>query len=84
MSNKKSYMSEENIIAEGLFDKIKKYFKDKKVLNKVKKDPKVKNNLKNLNNSQQKLEDLLNGYLKDAGLEPDVKLSRFVAKDFIK
>jgi hypothetical protein len=77
-------MNKESILTEGFFDKIKKYFKDKKIRKKVANDPKVKSKLKDLNSSQQSLEDLLNGYLKDAGEKPDVKLSKYKAKDFIK
>ena len=71
-------MNKESILTEGFFDKIQKYFKDKKIRKKVANDPKVKSKLKDLNSSQQSLEDLLNGYLKD------VKLSKYKAKDFIK
>ena len=84
MSKKKSYMNRDNLLSEGFFDKLKKFIKDKRVLKKVQNDPKVKNNLNKLNSSQKDLENYLNKLLKDAGLEQNVKLSKFDAKDFIK
>ena len=63
---------------------MKKFIKNKKVLKKVQNDPKVKQSLNNLNTSQENLENHLNKLLKKAGLEPDVKLNRFTAKDFVK
>ena len=84
MSKKKSYMNRNNLLSEGFFDKLKKFIKDKKVLKKIKNDLKVKNTLNKLNNSQEDLEDYLNKLLKDAGLKPNVTLSKFDAKDFIK
>ena len=84
MSKKKSYMNRDILICEGFFDKLKKFIKDKRVLKKVQNDPKVKNNLNKLNSSQKDLENYLNKLLKDVGLEPNVKLSKFDVKDFIK
>tara|TARA_Y100001938_G_scaffold102083_1_gene139414 strand:+ start:1087 stop:1341 length:255 start_codon:yes stop_codon:yes gene_type:complete len=84
MSKKKSYMNRDNLLSEGFFDKLKKFIKDKRVLKKVQNDPKVKNNLNKLNSSQKDFEKYLNKLLKDAGLEPNVKLSKFDVKDFIK
>ena len=84
MSKKKSYMNRDNLLSEGFFDKLKKFIKDKKVLKKVQNDPKVKSSLNKLNISQKNLENYLNKLLKDAGLEQNVKLSKFDAKDFIK
>ncbi len=77
-------MNRDNLLSEGFFDKLKKFIKDKRVLKKVQNDPKVKNNLNKLNSSQKDFEKYLNKLLKDAGLEPNVKLSKFDVKDFIK
>ncbi len=83
MSKKKSYMNTTNLIAEGFFSKLFKKIKDRKVLKKIKKDKEVNKYLSNLNKGTKRLEDRLNGYLKDAGLKPDVKLDKYNLKDFI-
>ncbi len=83
MLKKKSYMNKSNIIAEGFFSKLFKKIKDRKLQKKIKNDRKVNNHLNKLNQSTQNLEDLLNSYLKDAGLKPDAKLSKFTLKDFL-
>ena len=75
-------MNKSNIIAEGFFSKLFKKIKNKKVLKNIKKDKEVTKHLNNLNKGTKKLEDRLNGYLKDAGLKPDVKLDKYNLKDF--
>lgn len=82
---KKTYMDNKNILSEGFFSKLFNLLKikDDDVIDKVKKDKKVKKSLNNLNKNREDLENMLNSYLKDAGLKPDVKLNRYSLKDFI-
>ena len=49
MSKKKSYMDKENIINEGLFDKLKQFVKDRKLKKTISKDKKFKSALNNIN-----------------------------------
>tara|TARA_B100000287_G_scaffold257394_1_gene241969 strand:+ start:615 stop:863 length:249 start_codon:yes stop_codon:yes gene_type:complete len=81
MSKKKSYMDNENIIAEGFFSKLFKAIKDNNVKKKIKKDKELNKHIKSLNKRTQSLEDRLNGYLKAAGKKP-IKLDTYTLKDF--
>ena len=82
MSDKKSYMNQSNLIAEGFFSKLIKQIKDRKTFKKIKSDKKLNKNIDDLNKSTKSLEDRVNGYLRDAGQEP-IKLAKFSIKDFI-
>ena len=78
MSKKKSYMDKENVLSEGFFDKLKSYFKDKKIINSLKKDKKFIQHLDKLNTSVDNIEK----YFKDQNI--DISLNKFSAKDFRK
>ena len=82
MSDKKSYMNQSNLIAEGFFSKLIKQIKDRKTFKKIKSDKKLNKNIDDLNKSTKNLEDRVNGYLRDAGQEP-IKLAKFSIRDFI-
>ncbi len=82
MSDKKSYMNQSNLIAEGFFSKLIKQIKDRKTFKKIKSDKKLNKNIDDLNKSTKSLEDRVNGYLRDAGQEP-IKLAKFSIRDFI-
>ena len=82
MSDKKSYMNQSNLIAEGFFSKLIKQIKDRKTFKKIKSDKKLNKNIDDLNKSTKSLEDRVNGYLRDAGQEP-IKLAKFSIMDFI-
>jgi flagellar motility protein MotE (MotC chaperone) len=82
VSDKKSYMNQSNLIAEGFFSKLIKQIKDRKTFKKIKSDKKLNKNIDDLNKSTKSLEDRVNGYLRDAGQEP-IKLAKFSIKDFI-
>ena len=81
--SKKSYMNKSNLIAEGFFSKLFKKIKDKRLQKTIKKDKKFNKHLDNLNKGTKNLEDLMNGYLKDAGLKPNIKLDTYTLKDFL-
>ena len=80
MSDKKSYMNQSNLIAEGFFSKLIKQIKDRKTFKKIKSDKKLNKNIDDLNKSTKSLEDRVNGYLRDAGQEP-IKLAKFSIRD---
>tara|TARA_Y100000361_G_C10943494_1_gene229988 strand:- start:307 stop:555 length:249 start_codon:yes stop_codon:yes gene_type:complete len=82
VSDKKSYMNQSNLIAEGFFSKLIKQIKDRKTFKKIKSDKKLNKNIDDLNKSTKSLEDRVNGYLRDAGQEP-IKLAKFSIRDFI-
>ena len=84
MRKKKSYMNNNNILSEGFFTKLFNLFKikDKNVMKKIQNDRKVKVSLKKLNSGKEDLENLLNGYLKNAGIDKRVELNRYSLKDF--
>lgn len=73
MSKKKSYMDKDNILSEGILDKLFKFLKlDKSEQDKVKKDRKLKNVISDFNNAQKKLEKSLHKYTGEK-----VKLTRY-------
>ena len=73
MSKKKSYMDKDNILSEGILDKLFKFLKlDKSEQDKVKKDRKLKNVISAFNNDQKKLEKSLHKYTGEK-----VKLTRY-------
>ncbi len=79
MSDKKSYMSNQNILAEGFFEKLKSILKlDNKKIKTLKKDRKVTNSLKQLNKSWS---DLAKSMEKDYGIKPNFE--KFKLSDFI-
>ena len=84
MSKKKSYMNNENILAENFFSKLAKLLgfpsKAEKLL---KKDKKIVSGFKNLNKGVQDIEDAMNKTAKEFGLKK-VKLSKYKLSDFIK
>ena len=82
MSDKKSYMNQSNLIAEGFFSKLLKFIKDKNVVNKLKKDKQLNKDLSTLNKLSKDTEDRLNKDLISLGKKP-IKLSKFSIKDFI-
>ncbi len=82
MSNKKSYMSNSNLIAEGFFSKLFKKVKDKKLFKKLKKDKELNSHIDTMNKTTQSLEDDLNDALRAAGEKP-IKLDKFSIRDFI-
>ena len=85
MSKKKSYMNNENILAENFFSKLARLLgfpsKAEKLL---RKDKKIMSGLKDLNRGVQDIEDALNKRAKDFGLQKKVKLSKYKLSDFIK
>ena len=79
MSDKKSYMNNQNILAEGFFEKLKSILKlDNKKIKTLKKDRKVTNSLKQLNKSWS---DLAKSMEKDYGIKPNFE--KFKLSDFI-
>tara|TARA_A100001391_G_scaffold89038_1_gene58862 strand:+ start:24 stop:263 length:240 start_codon:yes stop_codon:yes gene_type:complete len=79
VSDKKSYMSNQNILAEGFFEKLKSILKlDNKKIKTLKKDRKVTNSLKQLNKSWS---DLAKSMEKDYGIKPNFE--KFKLSDFI-
>ena len=82
MQKKKSYMNTINILSEGFFDTLKKYFTQ---YPKLKNDKKFNAALKDLNKGTQKLEDLMNAEIKKYKLKKKpVKLDKFKTSDFFK
>ena len=79
MDTKKSYMSNDNIISEGFFNKIFQFAKNLKSddKNKIKKNRKLKLSLTLLNKAVSGIEKTLK---KDHGV--DVELERFKLSDF--
>ena len=78
MSQKKSYMDRNNILAEGFFSKLFNAFKiDTKTQKKIKSNTKVKKQLIKLNKS---VSDLENSISKLYGM--DVELSKYKLSDF--
>ncbi len=84
MSNKKSYMDNENIITENFFGKLKKLLglssKEEKIL---KKNKSFMKSFKSLGNITTELEKAINQDLKKLGKKP-IKLDRYKLSDFIK
>ena len=84
MSNKKSYMDNENIITENFFGKLKKLLglssKEEKIL---KKNKLFMKSFKSLGNITTELEKAINQDLKKLGKKP-IKLDRYKLSDFIK
>ena len=72
MSKKKSYMNHENILSEGFFDKVCKFFK---LLNKVKKERKLLKNpliarkVNKFNKDMDQLEGSIKDLAKKYGIE---------------
>ena len=68
-----SFMDRDNIIEEGLFDKLKDYFKDRKKYDKLTKilmkDPKVKDAVKRFNDAHDDLQNNLKELRKKYGLD---------------
>ena len=81
MSNKKSYMSSNNILSEGFFDSLRKFAKKLKPNEKkdIKKSSKVKSALSSLNKSVGSME---KAFKDTYGV--DVKLDKFKLSDFLK
>ena len=78
---KKSYMSLDNIISEGIFDRILNVIKKSK----VKKDKKIQSKISSLNSDVSELEKLFNQRFKE--LNPKhkpIKLSKYKVSDFLK
>ena len=91
MSKKKSYMNKNNLLTEGFFDKIKKFFrlstsqekelkKNKKVQNIVKI---LNNDVKDLNKDVVEFEKLMTDAFKDLGIDRKVDIPKYKLKDFI-
>ena len=82
MSKKKSYMDNENILAEGFFNKLKKLLKlspkEQKVL---KKNKSFMASFKSLGKATSELEDAINQDLKRLGKKP-IKLDKYELSDF--
>ena len=76
---KKSYMNKDNIISDGVFDKIKKIF----AVSKLKKDPIITKNVDKMNDIVDDLEVWLNDKRKELKMKP-AKLPRYNASDFYK
>ena len=82
MSKKKSYMSKNNILSEGVLDTIIKYLTQ---YPKLRNSKEFKSGLKDLNKGQKRLEDLINAEIKKYGLKrKPVKLQNFKTSDFFK
>ena len=81
MSKKKSYMSKENILSEGILDKLLRKLKTSR----LSKDKKIVSNLTSLNSGVLEIEKELNKRFKE--LDPKykpIKLSKYKLSDFIK
>ena len=73
-------MNKENILSEGFFDTIKKFFKSNPELKVLKKDKKFNDALSDLNNGQQKLEDIMNAEIEKYGLKrKPIKLQKCIS-----
>ena len=87
MSKKKSYMNNENILAENFFSKLARLLgfpsKAEKLL---RKDKKIMSGLKDLNKGIRDIEDGINAYRKEFGLGKGkkVKVDKYKLSDFIK
>ena len=82
MLKKKSYMSKNNILSEGVLDTIIKYLTQ---YPKLKDNKEFKNGLKDSNKGQKKLQDLINAEIKKYDLKrKPVKLQKFKTSDFFK
>jgi len=84
VSNKKSYMDNENIVTENFFSKLNKLLglssKEEKIL---KKNKSFMKSFKSLGNITTELEKAINQDLKKLGKKP-IKLDRYKLSDFIK
>ena len=72
MSKKKSYMNHENILSEGFFDKVGKFFKllkQAKKERKLLKDPKIKSKVNKLNKDIDDLQGNIRKLAKKYGIE---------------
>ena len=84
MSDKKSYMNQSNLIAEGFFSKLRKVLglssKEEKTL---KKNKNFMKSFKDLNSSVVNLEKMMNDEMKTYGSKKKIKLNQFKLSDFI-
>ena len=81
MSKKKSYMDKENILSEGILDKLLRKLR----ISKLSKDKKIISNLLDLNKGVLDIEKELNRRFKE--LDPKhkpIKLSKYKLGDFVK
>ena len=70
MSQKKSYMDNDNLLIEGFFDKLGKFFKAYiKIKNQKSKNPSIKKQVKDLNNKIDTLQGELNKQAKELGIK---------------
>tara|TARA_R100001126_G_scaffold40885_1_gene22893 strand:+ start:20 stop:253 length:234 start_codon:yes stop_codon:yes gene_type:complete len=72
MSKKKSYMNYDNILSEGFFDKVGKFFKllkQAKKERKLLKDPKIKSKVNKLNKDIDDLQGNIRKLAKKYGIE---------------
>ena len=76
MSRKKSYMDNDNLLIEGFFDKLGKFFqsykkikKQKKLEKQISKNPSIKKQVKDLNNKIDTLQGELNKQAKELGIK---------------
>ena len=76
MSQKKSYMDNDNLLIEGFFDKLGKFFKaytkiknQKKLEKQISKTPSIKKQDKDLNNKIDTLQGELNKQAKELGIK---------------
>ena len=81
MSDKKSYMKNNNIIKEGFFDNLLQIFR---VFPQLKSNKKIKKDIKSLNKKVDNLEKMMNDEMKTYGSNKKIKLNKFKLKDFIK
>ena len=87
----KSYKNKNNIVTEGFFDNIKKFFRLSTSQEKeLKKNKKVQNIIKDLNNDVKDLnkdvvefEKLMTDAFKDLGIDRKVDIPKYKLKDFI-
>ena len=81
MSDKKSYMKNNNIIKEGFFDNLLQIFR---VFPQLKSNKKIKKDIKSLNKKVDNLEKMMNDEMKTYGSKKKIKLDKFKLTDFIK
>ena len=76
MSQKKSYMDNDNLLIEGFFDKLGKFFKaytkiknQKKLEKQISKNPAIKKQVRDINNKIDALNSKLNKQAKELGIK---------------
>jgi 16S rRNA A1518/A1519 N6-dimethyltransferase RsmA/KsgA/DIM1 with predicted DNA glycosylase/AP lyase activity len=85
MRKKKSYMNKQNVLSEGFFDKVKKFFGlSKQEESGLKRNKKLRKSLRDLNKEVIDLEKDIQKHFDELGIKQKFNAGKFSIKDFTK